>query len=750
MFSLDTETTGVDFYHGAKPFFVTVCHGDGRQQWWEWDVDPITREPRIPSEDLEEIRSLLASIHSWGKWLDEEVRERYAIVLQNAKFDAAALATIGLDSWPWRMTHDTLYLGHLLASNQPHDLTSLALHYLGVDIQPYDTALEEATKEARRMIQQAKLRISRREKKAPPVSLVKSAGKIAQTLFGDFLEEPDEPLAHYRIASVDDPQMPSAKKKSWKLDGWLPRTLAVELGYPETHSWHTVLRDYANADSAVTIALWPVLSREAKKRGLWKIYQERRRLLPIVYGMESRGVTLNRLRLKNLSEKYCQESVESSNVMIGIAAERGYALELPKGAVNKSLRTFCFDVLDLPRVYNPKAKTSEPCMDAKLAIPAWLDGTQKGSDQRKFVESLIQKRARDTGVAYMEGYQRFWQPLNNKVQDFRKVVNRSRGDESLHEWYVIHPSLNPTGTDTLRWSSSNPNEQNISKREGFNLRYCFGPAPGREWWALDYQNLELRIPAFEAGEKDAIYVFEHPDDPPYYGSYHLLVADLLHPEDFRKHGKAFKDVFEVTKYKQVKFGNFSIIYGAQEETADRAYGVQGAFRMVRNRFPKIAELSDRQIALAHKLGYVETIPDRRVDPQRGYPLMCARTEWGRPSPTVPLNYHVQSTAMWLTARAMVECQIYLDELTQQDERGYYLCLQVHDEIVFDLPAGVGVEPWTTNLEHVEELARRMAACGDDIGVPTPVTAKYHLDNWSEGRGIPLGGKEGTKEKTRLK
>ena len=57
----------------------------------------------------------------------------------------------------------------------------------------------------------------------------------------------------------------------------------------------------------------------------------------------------------------------------------------------------------------------------------------------------------------------------------------------LSNWRKLHTSLNMCGTDTLRWSSNNPNSQNISKKEGFNLRYAFGPAPGREWWSLDGQ-----------------------------------------------------------------------------------------------------------------------------------------------------------------------------------------------------------------------------------------------------------------------
>jgi len=215
--ALDTETTGVDLHHGAKPFFVTVAREDGTQQWWEWDVDPLTREPNVPDEDVAEIQALLSPDDPEGEW----------VVLQNAKFDAVALSTVERFEWPWDRTHDTLLAGHLLASNQPHDLTSMALHYLGVDIQPYEDRLEEAVQECRRYCRSH--------------------------------------LPEWRIAKEGLPEMPSAGSKTWKYDSWLPRALGLHLEHAEDHPWFTVLRDYANADSLVTLALWQAMRKELER-----------------------------------------------------------------------------------------------------------------------------------------------------------------------------------------------------------------------------------------------------------------------------------------------------------------------------------------------------------------------------------------------------------------------------------------------------------------------------------------------------
>jgi DNA polymerase I-like protein with 3'-5' exonuclease and polymerase domains len=302
-------------------------------------------------------------------------------------------------------------------------------------------------------------------------------------------------------------------------------------------------------------------------------------------------------------------------------------------------------------------------------------------------------------------------------------------------WMILRPQLNPTGTDTLRCSSNNPNEQNISRQEGFNLRQCFGPSPGREWWSFDAKNLELRIPAYECGEKELIDLFERADEPPYYGSEHLLnfsvVYDDLWYEALRDHGIEeagpwIKD--HSPWYRRCKAGDFAVGYGAFGETADRAFGRPGSRAKLMARFAKKESLNREQIAFAESHGYVETIPDEEVCPERGYPLLCSRSEWGRISPTIPLNYHVQGTAMWWMMRAMVKVDEYLRTLPGDP----FITLQVHDELVLDFPVGKGKKPHLTNLPRVRKIASLMESCGQAIGVSTPVSIEYHSQGWDEG------------------
>jgi DNA polymerase I-like protein with 3'-5' exonuclease and polymerase domains len=676
MISIDSETTGVDFGHGTMPFFITVCYENGSQSWWEWDVDPETRMVTVDRDDVEEVLEL---VHG-----DNE------LVLQNAKFDVHALSVLDnrFADWPWSKTHDTLIAGHLLASNKPHDLTSMAMQYARINVQPLEDKLKEACLSARRWCK-------RYRKK-------------------------------WRIASADLEDMPSAKEKTWKFDSWLPRTVARECGYSLDHPWYSVLSDYSNGDSLATLAVWSVQQLEIKRRDLWSIYEARMKLPPIITGMESHGVTINKRRLYEQKEEYSRQSEEAGRICLDIAQRYDYDLTLPTSGNNNSLKEFVFGRLGLTPVKRSD-KTGEPSLD-KEVMDWYSTHLRDGSEELHFIQSLMAKRKRDTAINYMDGYERFWVPL---------VI----GGRVIPDWYVLHPSLNATGSATLRFSSSNPNEQNVSKQPGFNLRYCFGPAPGREWWSFDAENIELRIPAYLANEREMIQLFERPTDPPYYGSNHLLVSHILHPKLFEEcinkdgilDGRLFKDRYKGTWYQWIKNGNFAVQYGAIVEsgTADRAYHVPGAQQRIQERFSNIAKLNKVTIQYAEKYGYVETVPDVTVNPRRGYPIYCTRSEWGRILPTVPLNYKVQGTAMWWMQKAMVRCDAKLSEWNRAGFNGYMI-LQVHDELDFDWPRGYGKEPWKKNYGRAMEIKRLMEEGGRDIGIPTPVSVSYHAENWSEG------------------
>lgn len=705
MFSIDSEVSGLDVRHGATPFIVTICYDNGKQSLYEFDVDPYTRQVIVDPADIQEIQNLLQLAASWGEIDDEEIKERHTFVTQNGKFDSGAFSHMkGWETpWPWTMNHDTLTASHILCSNKNHDLYSLAVQYLGERKED----LESVEEEMRKAVQKAR-DICRRH-------------------------YPDWMIAEEGLACM--PSAKAGKKKSrsgeadkvWKYDLWLPRMLAIEEDYEEgKHEyghWHTVTAKYANLDSALTMGLWPVMKAELERRNLWEHYLEQKKLTPCLYKMENKGVTINGATLNDTMKKYATESDRLDRICTNIAKSYKHDLKLGVGGRNDSLAAFIFDVLNLES--DKLTDNGNPSMD-KHVLDHWRKSLPPNTKELTFIESLIDKRAMDTAIGYMKSYRKFWRPVVDPMQDSNAFQNTSL----MRSWYTLHPSFNQCGTDTLRMSCQNPNVQQISKREKVNIRDCFGPSSGRLWASMDAQNIEMRIPVFECGEQELIYLFERPKDPPYYGSYHLAVFDILHPELFKQYGKDCKTIFEATWYQWVKNGNFCKLFGGQRRKTDETFHVKGAYDLIDTKYTKLAALNDKMIRMANKYGYVETIPQRNVNPNKGYPIWCSRTDDGNILPTVPLNYHVQSTASQWMRSAIIKVDEYLESHPESDIN---MILTVHDELDFDLPRCDNKEkPWETSLPYLMEIKSIMESCGDDIGIPTPVTVEIHETMWSKG------------------
>lgn len=700
--ALDTETTGLDPWHGTKPFLITISTDSDKHVIWDWPVNPLDREPSVDHSDLVEIQELINNCDR--------------LVLQNGTFDLKMLETLnqpGLwewEPWPWEKIHDTQFSSHMLASCELRNLTTLTLKYLQIDLKPYETLIKKATEKARR--------------------LVRSKA---------FIEEYGE----WAIAKEGRPDMPSASGSVWKADMWLPEALAefAPSFLPDweqwkattkkyegddylKHPWLTLVSSYANSDSEATLLVHLKQEKLLKSKNLWDIYIERLKLLPIIYNMKESGVTVNGTRKNEIYKSYEIETELIRNKCLTIANSPELK-DLPVNGRSKALNTVVFDEFKLK---SPKLTPSgNPSMD-KEVITHWLKELDPKDKRRHFIKGLSDYRKRKTAISYMDGYERFWTPVKDE-----------------EDWYVLHPSLHATGTNTLRWASSNPNEQNISKKEGFNLRYCFGPLPGRKWASLDYENIELRIPAYESKETELIGLFEKPLESPYYGSVHLLNFSTVYPDKWQEAidksslseaASWIKHNWKGTWYQRCKNGDFAVQYGSVEKangwsTADKAFGRLGCQAKLKERFQKQEKLNQHWIKIANQTGYVSTIPDRDIDPNKGYPLQCSRAGWGGISPTIPLNYHVQGTACWVIFRAMVKVQNYLDNLNdgKPDDLRWNIVMQVHDELVIDFPIRKGYQ------YHLKNIRGLMESCGTPIGVLLKVSCEIHDDNWSEGRSM---------------
>lgn len=766
--SLDTETTGLDFYHGAKPFFVTICGEDGKPEYWEWPVDPLTRGPIIPPHDLLDIQDVIDHAD--------------LIVMQNGKFDIQALLTVLPDlDFPYPKVRDTLLTAHVLESMLDKGLDDLAVRWVGEDINPLEDRMEEAVKECRRLVQQAQLRVRR--------------GK-----------EGEDSLALWRIAAEGQEDMPSAGGDLWKADSWLPRAMADHLNHPADHPYRTVTVQYACKDSEITLGIWLLMEQELKKRDLWAEYLERLKIIPFNVNMEVRGVTCVASNFARMKEEYRAEVDRLEDRCLAIAASCGVTLDMPKGNRNDSLEAFCFtDPKGLRLPVLKKTDSGKPSLD-KYVMEDLENSLPPNSKGHLFVKALRRKGSRATALSYINAYERFWLPLDSLGENQTRTGGNPGASDAKAPTgyqptapcfpperpspthYVLHPNLKPTGTKTTRWSSSNPNEQNISKRgievtcvacrgigkgdDGedcktcwdrdeqvstgkvpLSLRYGFGPAPGREWWSMDAKNLELRIPAYEAGEQEMIALFEEPDKPPYKGSNHMLNFHTIYPDlweaavkevGVEKVAGYVKKKYADSWYQWCKNGGFAVLYGAVDRedgygTADLAFRKKGAHSLLKARFANMEALNQYWIRFANKNGYVETMPRAQVNPRRGYPLMVGRTKWSKVKPTQPLNYHVQGTACLWMQDAMIACHAQFEEWRREKQSHNepydgFITMQIHDEIVFDLPrrADPSKDPKRSNLGRIRTLQKCMEQGGINIGVPTPTSCEFHTNNWAEG------------------
>lgn len=469
-----------------------------------------------------------------------------------------------------------------------------------------------------------------------------------------------------------------AKKLGWKVgeswgeDMWLPSTLAqTDSQYA---SWSKLVETYCHLDCCRTLALYQVLIDEIKQQNLIEQYETRRKLIEITYKMESYGVSLLPHKLRSSLQTYQEVSNACHN-----------RAKVASGVENLNSPKQLQEVLFSPKKFNlqvvNRTKTNQPSTDAKTLET--LYSTIENGKAKEFLNNLLSYRRTSKAVEYLTSYQSL------AVQHPYRLV--------------LHPSFNITGTDTTRLSSSNPNAQNISKKEDFNLRKVFGPSKNRKWVSIDYDNIELRIFAYACGDKNLIKAFEQNL------SVHLIISEVLYPQEYKqceKEGVSFKKKYESTYYQWIKNGNFALIYGASPNKADETYHVKGAYDKIRKRLPLIDKFIQARYAEVNKFGYVTTLG--------GYRLIVPKNE-----PHKASNYFVQGSAGWI----MIEGMIASFNAIKNDD--CHIIMQVHDELNFDCH-----KSWVTP-PNLDRLKLAMESPGIRYSIPTTVSVDLVNTSWDE-------------------
>ena len=235
----------------------------------------------------------------------------------------------------------------------------------------------------------------------------------------------------------------------------------------------------------------------------------------------------------------------------------------------------------------------------------------------------------------------------------------------------VHTSYSMTGAQTGRLSSNDPNLQNIPIRTeiGRKIRDAFVAEPGHKLLSADYSQIELRLAAHMADVSPLKEAFREGVD------IHSLTAEELF-------GRVDRDTRN-----QAKTINFAILYGSS------AWGIAGRLGVPKDegkaiidryfeRFPGIRSFIHSTLALAKEQGFTQTLFGRKThflpNIRSSNPSIRAGAE------RAAINAPIQGSSADLIKRAMAR----MDEaLAKAGLDGVRMLLQVHDELVFEVPEG---------------------------------------------------------------
>jgi len=321
--------------------------------------------------------------------------------------------------------------------------------------------------------------------------------------------------------------------------------------------------------------------------------------------------------------------------------------------------------------------------------------------------------AHATGVEVLERLADNY-PIARRILDYREL-------QKLLSTYIdalpaqiapatgrVHTSFNQTIAATGRLSSTDPNLQNIPIRseDGKRIRDAFIPAPGMVLVSADYSQIELRILAHLSNDPLLRQAFAEDRD------IHTQTASAIY--------QIFPEMVTPEMRRAAKTINFGLMYGMGPINLSRQLGI--SFAEARNfietyfmQFPTIKSYMDSTIEQARQHGYVETMLGRR----RYLPDISASNRVIREAAErTAINTPVQGTAADIIKLAMIDIHAKLPEAFPDAA----MLLQVHDELVFELPADKAPE--------FREWAVERMSGAFTLSVPLKVEAGIGA-NWNE-------------------
>jgi DNA polymerase I len=392
-----------------------------------------------------------------------------------------------------------------------------------------------------------------------------------------------------------------------------------------------------DADIALRLAdhLAPQLDREKLQDLLAGLEME---LLPVLADMEQTGIRVDPQRLKAMETELSNQADTLREDIVTAAGSAQFNPDSPK-----QLGEILFGKFQLPVVR--KTKTG-PSTDSAV------------------LEQLAAEHNNPIPTMILE-YRKLTKLLSTYLKALAECIHPQTGR--------VHTSFHQASTATGRLSSSDPNLQNIPIRteQGRQIRSAFVAEEGWELLSADYSQVELRMLAHFCRDETLLAAFADDQD-----IHRTVAAEVF--------GLAVEDVTPEQR-DRAKGVNFGIIYGQTAFGLARALSIprheaEDFITRYKKRFPRIDEFLQECIARAQADGYVETILGRRrTIPDIGASNAQVRAQAER----LAINSVVQGSAADLIKQAMV----HVARRIAKQDRPERMLLQIHDELVLEVPAG---------------------------------------------------------------
>jgi DNA polymerase-1 len=418
---------------------------------------------------------------------------------------------------------------------------------------------------------------------------------------------------------------------------------------------------YAGEDADVTWRLHAHLKPRLPLEGGTRIYERvDRPLIAVVAQMERHGVKVDRQRLAKLSEEFAREIARIEQEIWDCCGEQ-FTVGSPQ-----QLGRILFDKMG-------------------------YKGGRKGKSGQY-----------STDQAILEGLAAQGAEVARMVLDWRQVAKlKSTYTDALQaainpETGRVHTSYSLVGAQTGRLSSTDPNLQNIPIRTaiGRQIREAFVPEEGNVLLAADYSQIELRLAAHMADVPALKEAFHAGED------IHARTAQEMY-------GTVDRDTRA-----RAKTINFAILYGISRWGLGGRLGIdpdeaQAVIDRYFERFPGIQNYIHATLETVRECGYSETLFGRKT----WFPRIRSANQAERQgSERAAINAPIQDTSADIIKRAMARMMPALDAAGLGHVK---MLLQVHDELVFELPeADVG-----TASPVIERVMAEAALPAVELSVP---------------------------------